>query len=182
MKQTRILSLVIATAVAAIVSYLIIRLAVSMGFQVPVANLNLILVLPIIGLIVLGLTWPIIKYRRATKALKNSATGASADVLGAKRPKRVDPFYAVRVLMLAKASAIAGSLFVGWHLGAVAVQAQAPVTTAAIWLNFSGLIGSLIMTICGIVAERICRIPDAGSGEAAGPDTSPITSTEATPA
>jgi hypothetical protein len=179
MKPTKILSLVIAAASAAIATYLLIRLAVASGFQVPVANLNLILVLPIIGLIVLGMTWPIIRYRRAISDL---AKATAAGNPGVKRPKRVDPFYAVRLLLLAKASSISGALFIGWHLGAVAIQAGLPVITESIWLNFSALIGSLIMTACAVVAEFICRIRQSGDVDLAAGESGKASSTEANPA
>jgi len=179
MKPTKILSLVIAAAVSAIGSYLLIRLAVANGFQVPVSNLNLILVLPIIGLIVLGMTWPIIRYRKATSDL---AKATAAGNPGTKRPKRVDPFYAVRLLMLAKASSISGALFIGWHLGAVAIQAGLPVITQSIWLNFSALIGALIMTICAVVAEFICRIRQSGEADPSASVLDKAGSTEANPA
>lgn len=174
MKPTKILHLIVATAVAAIASYLLIRLAVGAGFKVPVSGLNLILTLPIIGAIVLLLAIPIIRYRRSLREFAKSTAA-----LTTPRPKRVDPFYAVRVLLLAKATAIAGSLFAGWHLGAVAVQASQPVIADAIWLNVAGLIGSALMAAAGVITERICKIPDAGAAESNGKASS---ATEATPA
>jgi len=174
MKPTKILHLIVAAASAAIVSYLLIRLAIGAGFKVPVSGLNLVLTLPIIGAIVLLLAIPIIRYRRSLRELtKAGSTGLNA------MPKRVDPFYAVRVLMLAKATAIAGSLFVGWHLGAVAVQASQPVVADSIWFNVAGLIGSVLMSVAGVITERICKIPDAGRAENNGGSKS---ATEATPA
>jgi hypothetical protein len=174
MKPTKILHLIVATAVAAIVSYLLVRLAVGAGFKVPVSGLNLILTLPIIGAIVLLLAIPIIRYRRSLREFAK-ATAAPAT----PRPKRVDPFYAVRVLLLAKATAIAGSLFAGWHLGTVAVQASQPVIADSIWLNVAGLIGSALMAAAGVITERICKIPDAGNAETNGKSSS---ATEASPA
>ena len=172
MKPTKILNLIIAAASAAIGSYILIRLAVGFGFRVPVSGLTFILTLPIIGGIVLAMTIPIIRYRRA---LREFAKPGEANK---PRPKRVDPFYAVRVVLLAKATAITGSLFTGWHLGAVAVQAGLPVTPDTIWLNFSGFIGSLLMAIAGLIAERICKIPQSGTAE----DNGGKSATEASPA
>ncbi len=174
MKPTKILHLIVATAVAAIGSYLLIRLAIGAGFKVPVSGLNLILTLPIIGAIVLLLAIPIIRYRLSLREFAKASSSASA-----ARPKRVDPFYAVRVLMLAKATAIAGSLFAGWHLGAVAVQASQPVIADSIWFNVAGLISAVMMSIAGVITERICKIPDAGNAETSGGSKS---ASEATPA
>ena len=67
----------------------------------------------------------------------------------------------MRVLLLAKASAITGSGFVGWHLGAMIAQLSLPVSfTAALVQNSFGLVASLILTVAAIVAEQICRLPD----------------------
>lgn len=179
MKPTKILNLIITAASAAVGAYLLIRLAVSNGWQVPVANLNLIFVLPIIGLIVLGMAWPIIRYRRAVRDLTKATAEGNP---GLKRPKRVDPFYAVRVLMLAKAISIAGAIFIGWHLGALAVQAGLPVITTTIWFNFAAMIGALVMAICGVITELICRIRQDGSADLPGTETGKAGSTEANPA
>lgn len=174
MKPTKILNLIVATAVAAISTYLLIRFAVGAGFKVPVSGLNLILTLPIIGAIVLILAIPIIRYRRSLRDLTKAPVGSASP-----RPKRVDPFYAVRVLLLAKATTIAGSLFAGWHLGAVAVQGSQPVIADSIWMNVAGLAGSVLMAIAGLITERICKIPDGGSAEKSGNAKS---ATEASPA
>lgn len=174
MKPTKILNLIVATAVAAISTYLLIRFAVGAGFKVPVSGLNLILTLPIIGAIVLILAIPIIRYRRSLRDLAKAPVGSASP-----RPKRVDPFYAVRVLLLAKATTIAGSLFAGWHLGAVAVQGSQPVIADSIWMNVAGLVGSVLMAIAGLITERICKIPDGGSAEKSGNAKS---ATEASPA
>lgn len=177
MKPTKILSLIVAAAVAAIGSYLLIRFAVGAGFKVPVSGLNLILTLPIIGAIVLALAIPIIRYRRSLREFSKLTAGSAAP-----RPKRVDPFYAVRVLMLAKATAIAGALFTGWHLGAVAVQASQPVIADSIWMNVAGLIGSILMAVAGLITERICKVPDAGSADSSNSSNNGGSATEATPA
>lgn len=174
MKPTKILNLIVATAIAAISTYLLIRFAVGAGFKVPVSGLNLILTLPIIGAIVLVLAVPIIRYRHSLREFAKAPVGTPAP-----RPKRVDPFYAVRVLMLAKATTIAGSLFAGWHLGAVAVQGSQPVVADSIWMNVAGLIGSILMAVAGLITERICKIPDGGSAENSGNAKS---ATEASPA
>jgi hypothetical protein len=81
--------------------------------------------------------------------------------------------------MLAKATAIAGSLFAGWHLGAFAVQASQPVIADSIWFNVAGLIAAVLMSIAGVSTERICKIPDAGNAETSGGSKS---ASEATPA
>ena len=83
MKPTKILNLIVATAIAAISTYLLIRFAVGAGFKVPVSGLNLILTLPIIGAIVLFLAVPIFRYRRSLLEFAKAPVGTAP-----QRPKR----------------------------------------------------------------------------------------------
>jgi hypothetical protein len=150
MKPTKAsLVLVVVTGVTAL-SFLAVRLMVSNGMAVPVSPTNLLVTLAAIALILLGLSVPIWRYKAS---LTQYTKGP--------RPKRVDPFYAVRVVLLAKASAITGSGFVGWHLGAMIAQLSLPVSfTAALVQNSFGLVASVVLTVAAIVAEQICRLPD----------------------
>jgi len=150
MKPTKAsLVLVVVTGVT-VLSFLAVRLMVSNGMAVPVSPTNLIVTLAAIALILLGLSVPIWRYKAS---LTQYTKGP--------RPKRVDPFYAVRVVLLAKASAITGSGFVGWHLGAMIAQLSLPVSfTAALVQNSFGLVASVVLTVAAIVAEQICRLPD----------------------
>ena len=134
----------------AVVSFLAVRLLVANGLAVPASPTNLLVTLAAIAVILLALTVPIWRYK---SSLNQYTKGP--------RPKRVDPFYAVRVLLLSKASAITGSAFVGWHLGAMIAQLSLPVSfTAALVQNSFGLVASLVLTVAAIVSEQICRLPD----------------------
>jgi succinate dehydrogenase hydrophobic anchor subunit len=67
----------------------------------------------------------------------------------------------VRVVLLAKASALTGAGFVGWHLGALVAQLSLPVSfTAALVQNSFGLVASLVLMAAAIISEQICRLPD----------------------
>ena len=150
MKPTKT-SLVLVTVFGiTVLSFLAVRLLVANGMAVPASPTNLLVTLAAIAVILLALTIPIWRYKAS---LSQYSKGP--------RPKRVDPFYAVRVLLLAKASAITGSVFVGWHLGAMIAQLSLPVSfTAALLQNSFGLVASVVLTIAAIVAEQICRLPD----------------------
>ena len=155
MKPTKILTLLGWVIPAATAGYLYSKVATSNGGQVPVTPLNLILTLVAISVILAGFAVPMLRYRRAlAEQLKNSA---------APRPKRLNPFYAVRLVLLAKATAIAGSLFSGWQLGVIWMQISAPVTADSIWQNGFALLASIAMVGVGLIVERICRIKDEGS-------------------
>ncbi len=149
MKPTKLSFLFLLALIAAVTGYFIAALLVGRGFPVPVSPANLILTLGAIGIVLLALSIPIWRYR---SALKDAAV---------KRPKRVDPFYAVRVLLLAKASAIAGALFAGWHLGVVGYQLLSPVVVQVLAIqNGLGFLASLALIASAFVTEQICRLPN----------------------
>ena len=150
MKPTKISVVLVIVFGVTVISFLAVRLLVANGMAVPASPTNLLVTLAAIAVILLALTIPIWRYKAS---LTQYTKGP--------RPKRVDPFYAVRVVLLAKASAITGSGFVGWHFGAMIAQLSLPVSfTAALLQNSFGLVASVVLTIAAIVAEQICRLPD----------------------
>jgi hypothetical protein len=154
-KPTKILNLIAWAIPTATAGYLVSKISTSNGGQVPVTPLNLILTLAAISIILVSFAVPMVRYRRAlAEQIKNAA---------APRPKRLNPFYAVRLLLLAKATALAGGLFTGWHLGVIWMQISSPVTTDSIWQNVFALLASIAMVVVGIIVERICRIKDDGA-------------------
>ena len=149
MKLTKLRFLFLLALISSVAGYFVAAFLVGRGFQVPVSAVNLILTLGAIGVVLLGLAIPIWRYRSALKQQSG------------KRPKRVDPFYAVRVLLLAKASEIAGSLFAGWHLGVVGFQLLSPVVVQVLVLqNALGFFASFALVASAFVTEQICRLPN----------------------
>ena len=150
MKPTKVSQVLVVVFSVTVLSFLAVRLLVANGMAVPASPTNLLVTLAAIAVILLALSVPIWRYKSSLTQYTNGP-----------RPKRVDPFYAVRVLLLAKASAITGSGFVGWHLGAMIAQLSLPVSfTAALLQNSFGLVASLVLTVAAIVSEQICRLPD----------------------
>ena len=86
---------------------------------------------------------------------------------------RVDPFYATRVVVLAKASALGGALLVGRRprsrprAGRCAPAPPAPTPTCRV---FSVLGGGVALLIGGLVAELLCTVPKDGDDD---PDVGP---------
>ena len=159
MKPTKVLTLLGWVIPAATAGYLFAKFVVASGGQVPVAPLNLILTFLAIAVILAVFAAPMFRYRRELAAQRKTAS--------APRPKRLNPFYAVRLVVLAKATAIAGALFAGWQLGVIWLQISSPVTPGSVWQNVAALISSIVMVVLALVIERICRIPeDAGDSEA----------------
>ena len=148
MKPTKLSLLLLISLPTTIAAFFVASFMVGRGLQVPVSPTNLLITLAAISLVLLGLAIPIWRYRTA---LKQSST---------QRPKRVDPFYAVRVLLLAKASSLAGVLFASWHLGVVLFQLSGAVVVQGLVLqNAFGFIASLMLIAAALITEQICRLP-----------------------
>ena len=137
--------------------YLVTQILVNNGGSIPISPWNIIVTLPLIGIILLAMAIPMFKYRRALAQQKLQKSF--------ERPKRLNPFYAVRLVLLSKSIAIAGAIFSGWHLGVVWLQITSPIIPSSVLQNALALIGSVFMTIAAIIVERICRIDEDGNTE-----------------
>lgn len=177
MKQTSLLTLLAWFVSATTGGYLLPQVVINGGGSIPISPWNIIITLPAIGLVLIAMAIPMFKYRAALRALSKAKAAGSATSF-TQRPKRLNPFYAVRLVMLAKSISISGAIFSGWHLGVVWLQLTSPVIPTSTLQNGLGLIGSVIMTVCAIIVERICKITDdlpdangklAGNGAAGEP-------------
>jgi hypothetical protein len=160
LKSTSALTLAIATIIAGILGGLYGFYQVTHGHALPVAHPSSLATMPAIGIVLAGLAYPIYRYRK--QSVEFAKASATENVTRPVRPKRLDPFYAVRVLLLAKATAVAGAAIAGFHLGLVVLQLMAPVVVAAVWLNIAGVLGAVFAMVIGLIVERICKIPDSG--------------------
>ena len=157
-KPTRVLTLALHAVAVAIAAYILVRVMIGAGWALPISQLNLVLTVPAIALINLGLVWPILRYK---KALADYMLQVSK-----RRPRRPDSFYAMRVLLIAKSSAIAGAWFTGWHVGVLVVQLTATTPNSLVWREAFGAIGSVLLVVAALIAERGCRLPDDGEDAA----------------
>jgi hypothetical protein len=147
--------------------YLLPQLIINNGGSIPISPFSILLTLPLIGILLIIMAIPMFKYRSALHAIsKSKADGNEVKLIN--RPKRLNPFYAVRLVLLAKSISISGAIFSGWHLGLVWLQLTQPVVPSSIFQNAIGLFGSALMTACAVVVERICKITDDL------PDTKPV--------
>ncbi|MEY4559216.1 MAG: hypothetical protein RLZ82_231 [Actinomycetota bacterium] len=156
LKPTKIINLIGWVVPATTAGYLLPQIVVNQGGSIPISPLNIIITLPLIGIILVLMAIPIFKYR---KALLERAKDSSA-----ARPLPLNPFYAVRILLLAKAISISGAIFTGWHIGVVWLQLSSPIVPSSTIQNVIALVGSVIMTVCAVIVERVCRVIDDGSG------------------
>jgi hypothetical protein len=148
MKPTKLSILLLISLPSTLASFFVASFMVGRGLQVPVSPANLLITLAAISVVLLALAIPIWRYRSALKQ-KSS-----------QRPKRVNPFYAVRVLLLAKASSLAGALFASWHLGVVVFSLSGAVVVQSLVLqNSFGFIASVMLIVAALITEQICRLP-----------------------
>ena len=174
MKNTRVSHLAGFAIPAATAAFLIGQWRVGHGQSVPVAGPSQLLLILVIIAGLLAFAYPIYRYRRSLLALaKAQAKGEST--VGMNRPKRLDPFFAVRVLLLAKATGLALSLYLGWHSGLVMLQLSLPVQSSGLWQNLAAAILNLLGVVVAAIVERLCRIPG-------GTDEPPLEGSEANPA
>ena len=103
-----------------------------------------------IGLILPTLAWPI---RAITKP---------RDPQKPREP--VNPFYATRVLLLAKAGALTGALLTGAAVGVVVfIATRMVIALGPLALAVSAVVGGVVLTIGSVLAERWCRIPPSST-------------------
>ena len=152
MRFTSISTLVIfalaGTLIAGAGQWLLTRLGEAAIVPPPTWSATLV----VIGGAVVSLAWPV------RRSVRSSTT------------VELDPMYATRVLLLAKASALVGSALFGAALGLGLFFLTRPVIADdALWWVGAALVSALVLGVGGIVAERWCAYPPGGkdSSEAA---------------
>ena len=142
MKRTSALTLAV---------FAVVGLAAGIAVQVGLAQsgqpgvrppLTLAIGLSLIGLVDIVLAWPIRKVAKGTAKVS------------------VDPFYATRVVVLAKASSIAGALLAGAAAGFILYLLSRTVPpVGSIGFFISMFAGASVLMVCGLVAEHMCKLP-----------------------
>jgi hypothetical protein len=150
-KRTRPFVLVLFAVIGAGAGLLLQVILASTGGAAASAPFTLALSLAVIGVLVVVFAVPV---RRAVRDRENH---------------HVDPFYATRVVILAKASSIAGSLLFGATSAIVGYLLTRTVVAAvgSIFTSGAAVIGSIVLLVCGLVAENMCSLPpdDEDKGE-----------------
>lgn len=75
--------------------------------------------------------------------------------------RAIDPFYATRVVILAKASSLGGALLAGGAVAILAFLLTRPVMPAVSSTAASGAVvgGAVLLMVAGLVAEKMCTLP-----------------------
>lgn len=81
--------------------------------------------------------------------------------------RRVDPFYAMRVLVLAKASSLTGALLAGASAALVVWSVSRPDLpfAPAFWPDVVTFAGAVALLAAGLTVETWCRIPPEDRAE-----------------
>jgi hypothetical protein len=151
------LTLLGVVAIDGFVALMASDLYVRSGRTVFIAPASLVFTLPSIAILLAAFAWPMVRYRRdLASALKATEP---------KPVKRVDPFYAVRVLGLAKASAFTSSAIMGWQIGVLIYLLSRPAqVSGAIARTIEAGIGALVLLVVALIVERFCRLPNEAQG------------------
>lgn len=150
MTRTRPLTLVIAALVGVASAYGLDSLLALRGFAVVVPPVSLAIALVLIGGVLVALAWPV---RRA-----------------AAGERRIDPFYALRVVVLAKSSAVAGALLAGASAGILLYLVTRAVVPLGSSLAAGGTaVAAVLLLVAGLVAEHWCALPPDHPTEEAAP-------------
>ena len=143
MTRTRPLHLALLGVLGFTVAWFTQTVLVSMGRAVVIPPVTLAIALVGIGVIIVVMALPV---RRVARRV----AGAS-----------IDPFYATRIVMLAKASSLAGALLGGAGLGIVVYLLTRSVVPdlGSITTAVAAAVGALVLLIGGLVAEHMCSLP-----------------------
>lgn len=154
MKRTGAGVLVVAAALGVAAGFLVDQVLTSAGRPTFTPAVTLPILLVLLGAVVIALAVPI---RRATRGRPGAA---------------VNPFRALRIAMLAKASSIVGAVIGGMAVGLLVFLGTRPVAPSL------GSMGTVIATaVCGallvaaaLVAEHLCTIRKDDDDEQPGGD------------
>jgi hypothetical protein len=153
-RRTGATVLVIAALLGAGAGFLLDQLLTAGGRPSFTPMVTLPVLLLALGVIVVVLAVPI---RRATR-------GAAAAPL--------NPFRALRIAMLAKASSIVGAVIGGFALGLMTFVLSRPVTPSigSVGMIIATAVSGALLVVAGLVAEHLCTIRKDDDDEQPGAD------------
>ncbi|MFH8251549.1 DUF3180 domain-containing protein [Microbacterium sp. B2969] len=143
MKRTGAGVLLLTAAIGLAIGFVVDQLLTAAGRATFTPTVTLPILLLLLGGVVVLLAVPI---RRATRDAKGAAP--------------VNPFRAVRIAMLAKASSIVGAVFAGFAGGLALFLLTRPVTpSVGSWGEvIATIVSGLVLVAAGLIAEHLCTI------------------------
>lgn len=162
MKRTRVSTILLTAVLGGAAAVSIELFLVANGRPMMSLPITLGIALAAIGGIVVSMAIPILRMTRSSGA------------------PRVDPFYATRVVMLAKACTITGALAAGVSLGVLAyLLTRSIVSLGSVGQTIVTVVGAGALLAGGLIAEYMCRIPPSDDDNDAAKDR--VTPGPATP-
>lgn len=153
MKRTTFGIVVILVVAAAVAGYLIELALVTSGSHAFAPPVSLPITLTAIAIVIVALAVPV----------RRSVTG--------KKKDRLDPFYAVRVAVLAKSSSLTGALLTGLGAGIIVHTLSLPILNGdLLGRGIAQTVGAALLLTAGLVAERMCTLPPDTSEPGAPPE------------
>ncbi|KGJ78546.1 hypothetical protein GY21_06890 [Cryobacterium roopkundense] len=143
MKRTHATPLIGLGLAGLVLGFLLELGAAASGSAIIVPPVTLPLTLVAMAAIVVVLAW---RVRRSTRR---------------RGARRMDPFWAMRVAVLSKASSLSGVLLLGAGLGIVVYILTRTVVAAmpSLWLAIATAVGALLLLVGGLLAEYFCTLP-----------------------
>ncbi|MCU1509703.1 MAG: hypothetical protein JWQ12_1968 [Glaciihabitans sp.] len=142
MTRTKPLSVIVYIALGAAVGWLLEIALMASGLPVAIPPLTVGIALAVLGALVVGLAIPV---RRSVR----------------DRQRQIDPFYATRVVVLAKSSSIVAALVVGGG-GSILVFLLSRSVIAAVGSVLAAGVtagGAIALLVAALIAENMCSIP-----------------------
>ena len=152
MKRTGPGVLVLAAVLGGAAGFLVDQLLTAAGRPTYTPTVSLPILLALIGVIVVLLAVPIRRAARGDRV-------------------RVNPFRALRIAMLAKASSIVGAAAAGFAVGLLIFLATRPVTPSLGSMGeiIASVVAGALLVAAGLVAEHLCIIRKDDDDEHPGP-------------
>lgn len=151
MTTTRWSVVALGIAVSAVLGYLLEVLLVRSGQPALTPPLTLAVALAMLGVIVPALAWPIRQHTRGKTP---------------PHTPRPDPFYATRVLLIAKASAVTAAVLSGAAAGvAVFLLGRVVIVWPSVLHALLAVAGGVIMLVGALLAEHWCVLPPTDEAE-----------------
>ena len=155
MRRTSFGIVLILVVVAAVAGYLIELALVTNGGHAFAPPISLPITLTAIAIVIVALAVPV----------RRSVTG--------KRKDRLDPFYAVRVAVLAKSSSLTGAILTGLGAGIIVHTLSLPIINIELLgRGIAQTVGAALLLAAGLVAERMCTVPPDKSDPGSPPEPS----------
>lgn len=143
MSRTKPLHLVLLAVLGGGAAWLLETALAASGNAIVIPPFTLAVALFLIGVIIVVMALPV---RRVTRGVPNA---------------RIDPFYATRVVMLAKASSLGGSLLAGAGVGIALYLLSRSVLpgVGSVTMAFACAVGAILLVVAALLAEHWCSIP-----------------------